>query len=78
MWEGCELTLKEEKLKEIISDAIIEKLKNQFNLGLICGFDVSIETIYKEVKGMTSAKAIKALLKSRMEEVNARKDQRKA
>ena len=58
----------EKILHEMIKQAIEPKLKEQFNLGLIAGWDACVATIYKACKDLTSAQAIKEYLKSKTEE----------
>ena len=53
------------ELKNILKEAIEPTLKEQFIIGMTKGFDTAIETIYKEISHMTSAKQIKEHIKNR-------------
>lgn len=53
------------ELKNILKEAIEPTLKEQFIIGMTKGFDTAIETIYKEIAPMTSAKQIKEHIKNR-------------
>lgn len=60
------------KLYDIVKDSIEEKLKDAFNRGLMAGWDACLKATYKQVNELTSAKAIKAFLKNKIDEVNNR------
>ena len=62
------VTPDEEKIKEIVEEAIKDKLKEQFNLGMIAGWDAAIRIIYQHCGTMTSANKIKKYLKSKLDE----------
>lgn len=53
------------ELKNILKEAIEPTLREQFIIGMTKGFDTAIETIYKEISSMTSAKQIKEHIKNR-------------
>lgn len=53
------------ELKNILKEAIEPTLREQFIIGMTKGFDTAIETIYKEISPMTSAKQIKEHIKNR-------------
>ena len=59
------------ELKNILKEAIEPTLREQFIIGMTKGFDNAIETIYKEIASMTSAKQIKEHIKNRR--LNAKK-----
>lgn len=60
------------KLKEIIAESIEEKLKEHFNRGLMTGWDACIYEIDKLTSGLTSAKAIRDVIKRKVTEANSR------
>ena len=64
--------MSDDKLKEIIAESIEEKLKEHFNRGLMTGWDACIYEIDKLTSGLTSAKAIKEVIKRKVAEANAR------
>lgn len=53
------------ELKNILKEVIEPTLREQFIIGMTKGFDTAIETIYKEISPMTSAKQIKEHIKNR-------------
>lgn len=59
-------------LKAQIKDAIEPKLKEQFIIGMKAGYDAAMLHIYKTTKDMTSAKAIRGYIKSKVDEGAAR------
>ena len=59
-------------LKEQIKSAIEPKLKEQFIVGMKAGYDAAMLHIYKATKDMTSAKAIRAYIKFKVDEGAAR------
>lgn len=69
--------MSEDKLKEIIAESIEGKLKEHFNRGLMTGWDACIYEINKQISGMTSAKAIKDLIKAKVNEADARLERMK-
>lgn len=60
------------KLHEQIKSAIEPKLKEQFIIGMKAGYDTAMLYIYKATKDMTSAKAIRAYIKQKVDEGAAR------
>lgn len=70
--------MSDDKLKEIIAESIGEKLKEHFNRGLMTGWDACIYEISKQIAPLTSAKAIKDLIKAKVGEVDNRMDRMKA
>ena len=62
------VTPDEEKIKEIVEEAIKDKLKEQFNLGLMAGWDVCLVSIREQIKSLRSADKIKALIEKKIEE----------
>lgn len=60
------------QLHEQIKSAIEPKLKEQFIIGMKAGYDAAMLHIYKATKGMTSAKAIRAYIKYKVDEGAAR------
>lgn len=64
--------MSDDKLKEIIAESIEEKLKEHFNRGLMTGWDSCIYEISKQISSLTSAKAIKDLIKAKVCEADGR------
>lgn len=62
------VTPDEEKIKEIVEEAIKDKLKEQFNLGLMAGWDACLVSIREQIKSLRSANKIKALIEKKIEE----------
>ena len=62
------VTPNEEKIKEIVEEAIKDKLKEQFNLGLMAGWDARLVSIREQIKSLRSANKIKALIEKKIEE----------
>ena len=60
------------QLHEQIKSAIEPKLKEQFIIGMKAGYDAAMLHIYKATKNMTSAKAIRAYIKHKVDEGAAR------
>lgn len=69
--------MSDDKLKEIIASSIEDKLKEHFNRGLMTGWDACIYELSKQISGMTSAKAIKELIKAKVGEADDRMDRMK-
>lgn len=69
--------MSDDKLKEIIAESIEEKLKEHFNRGLMTGWDACIYEISKQISSMTSAKAIKELIKAKVGEADDRMERMK-
>ena len=64
--------MSDDKLKEIIAESIEGKLKEHFNRGLMTGWDACIYEIDKLTNNLTSAKAIREVIKQKVAEANAR------
>lgn len=60
------------ELHEQIKSAIEPKLKEQFIIGMKAGYDAAMLHIYKATKDMTSARAIRAYIKFKVDEGAAR------
>ena len=60
------------ELQEKIKAAIEPKLKEQFIIGMKAGYDAAMLHIYKSTKDMTSARAIRAHIKFKVDEGAAR------
>ena len=69
--------MSDDKLKEIIAESIEGKLKEHFNRGLMTGWDACIYEISKQIAPLTSAKAIKDLIKAKVGEADNRMDRMK-
>lgn len=64
--------MSDDKLREIIAESIEEKLKEHFNRGLMTGRDACIYEISKQIASLTSAKAIKDLIKAKVGDADNR------
>ena len=62
----------EEKFKEVLTEEIKKRLDEQFMRGLVGGFNAACESIYNQCKNLTSAKAIKEVLRKEYEEATKR------
>lgn len=69
--------MSDDKLKEIIAESIEEKLKEHFNRGLMTGWDACIYEISNQIAPLTSAKAIKDLIKAKVGEADGRMEKMK-
>lgn len=63
---------KRDELQEQIKATLEPKLKEQFIMGMKAGYDAAMLHIYKATKDMTSAKAIRAYIKFKVDEGAAR------
>ena len=70
--------MSDDKLKEISDDSIEGKLKEYFTRGLMTGWDACIYEISKQIAPLTSAKAIKDLIKAKVGEADGRMEKMKA
>ena len=70
--------MSDDKLKEIIAESIEGKLKEHCNRGLMTGGDACIYEISKQIAPLTSAKAIKDLIKAKVGEADDRMEKMKA
>ena len=70
--------MSDDKLKEIIAESIEGKLKEHLNRGLMTGWDAGIDESSKQIAPLTSAKAIKDLIKAKVGEADNRMDRMKA
>lgn len=57
------------ELKELLTKAIEPKMKEQFNMGLMAGWNACCMAIEAQIRDMTSAKQIKQFLKQKRAEV---------
>lgn len=64
------------ELHDVLKAELEPKFQSYFNQGLMAGWDSCIYAIDKSVSNLTSAKAIKELIKSKVNEVNARNEKR--
>lgn len=69
--------MSDDKLKEIIASSIENKLKEHFNRGLMTGWDACIYEISEQIAPLTSAKAIKDLIKAKVGEADNRMERMK-
>ena len=70
--------MSDDKLKEIIAESIEGKLKEHFNRGLMTGWDAGSDVISKQIAPLTSATAIKDLIKAKVGEADGRREKMKA
>ena len=68
--------MSEEELQQVLRDNIETKFKEHFNRGLMTGWDACIYEISKQIAHMTSAKAIKDFIKTKVGEADIRTEQR--
>ncbi len=64
--------MEDKELHDILKERIEKDYREQFNKGLMAGFDSCILTVYKQIEKLTSAKAIKKLMKEKVDDVNKR------
>lgn len=69
--------MSDNELKDILKKELEPKFQSYFNQGLMAGWNSCICSIDKSISNLTSAKAIKELIKSKVNEVNARSEKRK-
>lgn len=61
-----------EELHDFLKENLEVKFKEWFDKGLMAGWNACIYSIDKQIANITSAKAIKALIKARVAEADAR------
>lgn len=59
-------------LKEIIEEAIVPKLRSQFMFGCLTGWMAACQSVKGKTKDLTSAKAMKAVIKQMCKEADDR------
>lgn len=59
---------KQLEITNIVKEAIEDRLKREFNTGVVAGWEACISTIYKNTRNMTSAKKIKDYIKQKYQE----------
>ena len=64
--------MSDRELNEILKAELEPKFQSYFNHGLMTGWDACIYEIDKLTSGLTSAKAIKEVIKRKVDEANAR------
>lgn len=64
--------MSDNKLHEILKAELESKFQSYFNQGLMSGWDACIYAIDKLTSGLTSAKAIREVIKQKVTEANAR------
>lgn len=62
----------DEELKETLRPILESKFNKFFNDGLMAGWDACIYEIDKLTSGLTSSKAIRAVIKRKVAEANSR------
>ena len=62
----------EKELKEIIEEAIVPKLRSQFMFGCLTGWMVACKSVDGKTKNLTSAKAMKNVIKQMCKEADDR------
>ena len=60
------------KLKEIIEEAIVPKLRSQFMFGCLTGWMAACQSVKGKTKDLTSAKAMKAVIAEMCKEADDR------
>ena len=62
----------EKELKEISEEAIVPKLRSQFMFGCLTGWMVACKSVDGKTKNLTSAKAMKNVIKQMCKEADDR------
>ena len=62
------VTPDEEKIKEIVEEAIKDKLKEQFNLGMMAGWDACLVSIREQIKSLRATNKIQTLIEKKIEQ----------
>lgn len=62
----------EKELKEIVEEAIVPKLRSQFMFGCLTGWMAACKSVEGKTKKLTSAKAIKDVIKQMCKEADDR------
>lgn len=60
------------KLKEIVEEAIVPKLRSQFMFGCLTGWMAACKSVEGKTKKLTSAKAMKDVIKQMCKEADDR------
>lgn len=68
--------MSDSELHDVLKAELEPKFQSYFNQGLMTGWDACIYEISKQIAPMTSAKAIKDLIKSKVNEANARNERK--
>ena len=63
---------KNEDFNKVLEDKLKMEFERHFNRGLMTGWDACIYEIDKMTSGLTSAKAIREVIKQKVSEANAR------
>lgn len=66
--------MSDNELHDVLKAELEPKFQSYFNQGLMTGWDACIYEIDKSISNLTSAKAIKELIKSKVNEANARNE----
>lgn len=64
--------MSDNELHDILKAELEPKFQSYFNQGLMAGWDSCIYTIDKLTSGLTSAKAIREVIKQKVAEANSR------
>mgnify|MGYP006978918908 CR=1 FL=1 len=64
--------MSDSELHDVLKAELEPKFQSYFTQGLITGWDACIYEIYKLTSGLTSAKAIKDIIKCKVAEANTR------
>lgn len=64
--------MSDSKLHDVLKAELEPKFQSYFNQGLMTGWDACIYEIDKSTSGLTSAKAIREVIKSKVVEANSR------
>lgn len=68
--------MSDSELHDILKAELEPKFQSYFIQGLMTGWDACIYEIDKSISNLTSAKAIKELIKSKVNEANARNERK--
>ena len=68
--------MSDNELQDVLRKELEPKFQSYFTQGLMTGWDACIYEIYKLTSGLTSAKAIKDVIKSKVNEANARNERK--
>ena len=69
--------MSDNELHDVLKAELEPKFQSYFTQGLMTGWDACIYEIDKSISNLTSAKAIKELIKSKVNEANARNERKK-
>lgn len=56
----------EHSLEDVVAEAIKPKLQEQFNYGVIAGYNAAVAILYNKINSLTNVKDIKRLLRAEL------------